>query len=117
MGAHVELTVYARERLPVWVSVIHQQVWVPGAVLLEATRVVLNAIDRELGLIEETAANLFQVHGASVAAELASRLDLSGRLCAASQSADQDCENGNLPKIQRTSSFAEPGLTVSSVRR
>jgi hypothetical protein len=106
MGAHVELTVYARERLPVWVSVIHQQVWVPGAVLLEASRVILNAIDRELGLIEETAANLFQVHSASVAAELASGLDHCGRLCATSQSGDQDCESDNVPNIQRASSFA-----------
>src|SRR5262249_9449421 len=90
-----------RERLPVRVFVVHQQVWVPGPVLLEATSVVLYTIDRELGLIEQTSANLFQVHGASVAADLACGLDHSGRLCAASESSDQDCESDNVPKIHR----------------
>ena len=51
----------------------------PRAILLEATSVVLNAINRELGLIEDAPAYLFQVHGASFAANLASDPDLSGR--------------------------------------
>jgi hypothetical protein len=93
VSTHVKLTINGRERFPVGVSVVHQQVWVPGAVLLEATSVVLNAIDREFELLEETPAYLFQVHGASVAADTASGLHHSKRqLCATSDRGDESCD-------------------------
>jgi hypothetical protein len=105
MSAHVQLTVKGRKRLPVGIPVVHQQVWVPGTVLLETTSVVLNAINRELWLIKESVAYLFQVHGTSVAGDLASGLDDSRRLCATSESSEQGGESGNVAKIQRAFSF------------
>jgi hypothetical protein len=72
----------------------------PRAVLLEATSVVLNAINRELGLIEETPAYLLQVHGASVVARLASGLAYPGSwLCATSESGDERCKRGGVSEV------------------
>lgn len=65
--------------------------------------VVFGAIDRELGLIEETATYPFQIHGASVAADIASSLDHSWRRLRSAPETDKEesRQNGGMTNSHR----------------